>query len=90
MKHLRKLISAFVLVFTIIIVYTSCKKEVNTSGYIPQGQQRVSIRLSDNPINFDAVNVDIQKIEVAILPDSCRGRRDSCVVWDTLDIKAKL
>ena len=67
MKHYR-----IGLVFIFIIIYTSCRKEVSTS--IPQGQQRVRIRLSDNPVNFDAVNVDIQAVEVQIIPDSCLNR----------------
>lgn len=31
----------------------------------------VKIRLSDNPVNFDAVNVDIQGVIVQVIPDSC-------------------
>jgi len=74
MKHLRKMIFAFILVFICIIIYTSCRKEASTSASIPQGQQRVSIRLSDNPVNFDAVFVDIQSVEVQVIPDSCLNR----------------
>lgn len=59
---------------------------MNTS--VPEGQQRVSIRLSDNPVAFDAVYVDIQSVEVKILPDTCRRHDESCAVWDTLDIHA--
>ena len=46
---------------------------MNNSTSIPQGQQRISIRLSDNPVNFDAVNVDIQSVAVQVIPDSCLG-----------------
>ena len=74
MKHSRSLILVSFLVLMFIIFYTSCQKEKNISGTIPQGQQRVSIRLSDNPVNFDAVNVDIQAVEVQVIPDSCQGR----------------
>jgi hypothetical protein len=88
MKQLRNLISAFTVILFLLILYTSCRKETTTNTSIPQGQQKLSIHLSDSPINFDAVNVDIQKIQVEILPDSCRRHRDSCAVWDTLDIKA--
>lgn len=71
MKHFRNLIAAFTLISIFLIIYTSCSKEVNSSASIPQGQQRVSIRLSDNPVNFGAVNVDIQSVEVQVIPDSC-------------------
>lgn len=74
MKHLRKLISALILVFVFVIIYTSCRKESGSSASIPQGQQRVSIRLSDNPVDFDAVNVDIQSVIVQVIPDSCLNR----------------
>ena len=72
MKHFRNLLFASVLIFIIIILYASCSKEVSTS--VPEGQQRVRIRLSDNPINFDAVFVDIQTVQVQVIPDSCRSR----------------
>src|ERR1044072_4294910 len=88
MKHSRSLILVASLAFIFLIFYTSCRKEVSNSNTIPEGQQRVSIRLSDNPVNFDAVNVDIQSVEIKILPDSCRRGNDSCAVWDTLDIRS--
>jgi hypothetical protein len=81
-----------------VVIFYSCKKEKSDSS-IPEGQQRVRIRLSDNPVNFDAVYVDIQKVIVQVIPDSCRGRGDRngndcfdddeirCSVWDTLDIR---
>ncbi len=74
MKHFRNLIIAFILIFLSGIIYTSCRKEVNSSASIPQGQQRISIRLSDNPVNFDAVNVDIQSVAVQVIPDTCQDR----------------
>jgi hypothetical protein len=70
MKHYRKLILAFSLVLIFIVLYTSCRKEASNSS-IPAGQQRIRIRLSDNPVNFGAVNVDIQMVEVQVIPDSC-------------------
>ena len=74
MKSLSKSILAGTLIVISIIIYTSCKKEVNYSSSIPQGQQRVSIRLSDNPVNFDAVFVDIQSVAVQVVPDSCTNK----------------
>ncbi|MEI9945398.1 MAG: DUF4382 domain-containing protein [Chitinophagaceae bacterium] len=77
----------------------SCKKEGSLNdGKVPEGQQRVKIYLTDNPVNYDAVYVDIQQIVVQVIPDSCQGRDDNrndcfddneyrCSVWDTLDIR---
>ena len=56
-----------------LLLFISCQKEVRDGG-IPQGQQRVNIRLSDHPVDFDAVNVEILRVEVLVAPDSCRGR----------------
>ncbi len=72
MKQFRNLFKACGLIFIFIVIYTSCRKEANYS--IPQGQQRVRVRLSDNPVNFDAVFVDIQSVQVQVIPDSCRNR----------------
>jgi hypothetical protein len=60
------------LLLAIITTTFSCQKEKDINQQIPEGQQRISIRLSDNPVSFDAVNVDIQGVEVMVVPDSCR------------------
>ncbi|HEY6505937.1 MAG TPA: DUF4382 domain-containing protein, partial [Chitinophagaceae bacterium] len=98
MKSLRRVCLVLGIVIIPIIIFYSCKKERSDAVVIPEGQQRVRIRLADNPINYDAVNVDIQHVIVQIIPDSCRGRGDNngndcydddeyrCSVWDTLDI----
>ncbi len=57
--------------FLIVFIF-SCQKESSESSAIPPGQQRVRIMLTDGPVNFDEVNVDIQRLEVLVLPDSCR------------------
>ncbi|HEX2628668.1 MAG TPA: DUF4382 domain-containing protein, partial [Chitinophagaceae bacterium] len=76
MKQLRLPGIALGLLLLTIITIFSCQKERDSNNEIPDGQQRVRIRLSDNPVNFDAVNVDIQRVEVLVLPDSCRDRDD--------------
>src|SRR5688572_10970602 len=99
MKKLRHagLGAGFVMLMLVLII--SCQKERNGSATVPEGQQKVTIRLSDNPVNYDAVYVDIQRVVVQIIPDSCRGRDRNnndcfdddeyrCSVWDTLDIRA--
>jgi hypothetical protein len=99
MKHLRRICLALGILAIPIAILISCKKEKSDTTAIPEGQQRVKIRLSDNPVNYDAVFVDIQQVVVQIIPDSCRGRGDHnnndcydddeyrCSVWDTLDIR---
>lgn len=76
MKKLRlsAAISAAGLVSLLLILFGvfSCQKEKDVNQTVPEGQQRVRIRLSDNPVSFDAVNVDIQRVEVLVFPDSCR------------------
>lgn len=97
MKHLLR---ACLGLSTIIIVLFACQKEKSINNEaVPEGQQRVKIFLSDNPVNFDAVYVDIQQVIVQVIPDSCRGRDNNnndcfddneyrCSTWDTLDIRA--
>jgi Domain of unknown function (DUF4382) len=98
MKHLHRVCLAVGIILIPILIFISCKKE-KSDAKIPEGQQRVKIRLSDNPVNYDAVYVDIQQVVVQIIPDSCRGRGDRnnndcydddeyrCSVWDTLAIR---
>ncbi len=76
MKQLRLPGLAIAIALLTLFISFSCQKEKNHVQNIPEGQQRVRIRLSDNPVVFDAVNVDIQRVEVLVVPDSCRGRND--------------
>lgn len=83
----------------LLFVYLfSCQKEKGMKETVPQGQQHVKIYLSDNPVNFDAVYVDIQQVVVQVIPDSCRRSDNNhndwcdddeyrCSVWDTLSIR---
>jgi len=71
MKQLRHLCLACGIIAFVIFLLYSCQKEKSADAPIPEGQQRIRIRLSDNPVNFDAVNVDIQRVEVLVVPDSC-------------------
>jgi hypothetical protein len=75
MKKLRftRLFTSLSLLLITVLITFSCQKDADLNG-VPEGQQRVRIRLSDNPVSFDAVNVDIQRVEILVKPDSCRGR----------------
>lgn len=98
MKKLFHVLLASCLALLIAFLPFSCQKNTDDLP-VPEGQQRVRIFLSDNPINYDAVYVDIQQVVVQVIPDSCRGRDNNnndcyddneynCSVWDTLDIRA--
>lgn len=68
--------TGLILLLLTIIFFVSCQKDAAYDpNQIPDGQQRVRIRLSDSPVSFDAVNVDIQRVEVLVVPDSCRTGR---------------
>jgi hypothetical protein len=100
MKHLLRACLACGIVTLLLAWLISCQKEDGLGNdKIPEGQQRVKIFLTDNPVNYDAVYVDIQSVVVQVIPDSCRGRDNNnndcyddneyrCSVWDTLDIRA--
>jgi hypothetical protein len=99
MKQLFQLLLASALALLVFVVPFSCQKDTGKKADIPEGQQRVKIYLSDNPVNYDAVYVDIQQVIVQVIPDSCRGGDNNnndcyddneyhCSVWDTLDIRA--
>ena len=77
MKQFRRICLALGIVSLMVILVISCKKE-KSDTFIPPGQQRISIRLSDNPVPYQAVYVDIQQVVVQVIPDSCigNGHRD--------------
>ncbi len=69
--------AGIILLLSSIFFLFSCQKEKDANQPVPEGQQRVRIRLSDNPVSFDAVNVDIQRVEVLVVPDSCHSNDSS-------------
>lgn len=98
MKQLCRIMLGLGLAYVLVFFPISCQKS-NDDFKVPEGQQRVKIYLSDNPVNYDAVYVDIQQVLVEVIPDSCLGRDNNrndcydddeykCSVWDTLGIRA--
>lgn len=64
-----------------ILFLVSCQKGLDRN--IPEGQQRIRIYLTDDPVPYDAVNVDIQRVIVQVIPDSCMGNgRGGNNDWD--------
>lgn len=99
MKHLRWVCLLAGMAILCSLVFIGCQKEKDSNTPVPEGQQRVKIFLTDNPVAYDAVYVDIQQVLVQVIPDSCRGRDNNnndcyddneyrCSIWDTLDIRA--
>ncbi len=90
----------FLLAGSLLFLY-SCQKEARLSS-VPEGKSKLSVYLTDGPLDFQHVWVDIQRIEVKI--DTCRRNGDddhdngpgcdddhdsltgSCDYWDTLAI----
>lgn len=71
MKQLSKLFAGVSLLFFLLLIWFSCQKEIDR-----RGEQQVKIYLTDDPVPFDAVYVDIQGVEVLVMPDSCRSHDD--------------
>lgn len=98
MKTTRKLVGLFTVAFIGAIIFYACSKNDSASSKtVPPGKQQLNLYLTDGPdFFFDQVLVDIQSVKVLV--DTCdrnRGFRnwdhdkdDSCVVWDSLDIRA--
>ena len=64
----------------LMLLLLGCKKESSSV----QGKQQLQIFLTDNPVNFQAVNINIQKVEVKIEVDSGGVERE---FWDALQIR---
>jgi len=65
----------------LMLLLLGCKKE-NSS--FSKGKQQLKVYLTDNPVNFQAVNINIQKVEVKIEVDSSGFERE---FWETLQIR---
>lgn len=64
----------------LMLLLLGCKKE--SSGN--KGKQQLKVYLTDNPVNFQAVSINIQKVEVKIEVDSAGFERE---FWETLQIR---
>jgi Domain of unknown function (DUF4382) len=102
MKTWRKPLFYPLLVMAMGLFFYACQKEASSGGNtIPAGKTQLSVFLTDGPLDFQKVLVDIQRIEVKI--DTCRHNGDDdhdgpgcdddhdslsshCEIWDTLNI----
>lgn len=78
MKTVVKVLLAVTVLIAFLLL--SCKKESSQNS----NKQKVSIYLTDNPVNFQAVNVNIQNVEVKVETDSAGIERE---FWDSLIIR---
>lgn len=79
MKTTAKILFAVTVLITFLLL--SCKKENSNTG----GKQKVGVYLTDNPVTFEQVNIDIQKVELKIeVKDSTGTEHES---WETLSIR---
>ena len=104
MKSNSKLLKvAGILMLAISVFFYACQKEVSSGkDVIPPGNTKLSIFLTDGPLDFQKVLVDIQRIEVKL--DTCKRNHDddhdmpgcdddhdrnnsNCEIWDTLNIR---
>lgn len=86
---------------TFSLLFYSCKKDVSIDNTIPQGSSKLSVFLTDGPVDYQKVLIDILRIEVKI--DTCLRNHDddhdqpgcdddhdqhhsNCEIWDTLNI----
>ncbi|MBI3137621.1 MAG: DUF4382 domain-containing protein [Sphingobacteriales bacterium] len=101
MKNLPGRFAPLLTVFAGALLFLySCQKEANLDA-IPEGKARLSVYLTDGPLDFQHVWIDIQSIAVKV--DTCRRNHDAdvdgpgcdddhdslsshCEYWDTLSI----
>jgi Domain of unknown function (DUF4382) len=105
MKTWGKFLLFPVFIVSMVLFYYGCQKEVSSDGgsNAPAGKMKLSVFLTDGPLDFQKVLVDIQRIEVKI--DTCHRNHDDdhdghgcdddhdslnshCEIWDTLNIRA--
>jgi Domain of unknown function (DUF4382) len=93
-----------IFLLTLSLFFYACQKETSADSNtnIPAGNSKLSVYLTDGPLDFQKVLIDIQRIEVKL--DTCRRNHDddhdqpgcdddndrrnsNCEIWDTLDIR---
>jgi len=82
MKSLKYLL----FVSLIVPFIFSCTKSTNTNAPMSSGAAHLSIRLTDAPANYDAVNVDIQAVEITGPGGKAVTLNTSAGVYNLLDL----
>jgi hypothetical protein len=68
MKNIRILLTLVAFFFLILLLMVSCKKEGSSESIAP-GKNKLSVFITDNPVPFQNVFIDIQSVEVKV--DTC-------------------
>ena len=71
MKSMKWLLLAALCVGAATLIFSACQKSASASSSVPAGQQKFNMYLTDDPVNFQAVNIDIKAILVLVKTDSC-------------------
>jgi Domain of unknown function (DUF4382) len=99
------LMAAGIALLTFSLFFYACTKENSIQSNIPPGSTKISVYLTDGPLDFQKVLIDIQQIAIKI--DTCRRNHDNdhdqpgcdddhdrynsnCEIWDTLNIRPGL
>ena len=104
MKTFSKFFLGTVAVVAVLIFFYACQKDVSgNNANVPAGKMKFSVFLTDGPLDFQQVLIDIQQIAVKV--DTCRRNHDEdhdgqgcdddhdrinnsqCEYWDTLNIR---
>lgn len=72
---MKKIVFLATLMSALVIFFIACNKEATS------GTTTLKIRLTDNPVNAEEVNVDIREVKVKFAEDSLQG-------WATLSTQA--
>ncbi|MGE5107155.1 MAG: DUF4382 domain-containing protein, partial [Sphingobacteriales bacterium] len=68
MKNIKTLLTLVVFFFLILLLVVSCKKDAS-SEFSSATKNKLSVFITDNPVIFQNVFIDIQKLEVKV--DTC-------------------
>lgn len=71
MKNLKKLLFPALLSFLVVLFQVSCQKEISSPSLT--GTSHLKVYLTDAPVSFNNVFIDIRMVEVKVEKDSCSG-----------------
>ncbi len=82
MKNVKLIAAIVVSILTLVLLITSCQKQVNNDETIPNGKSKLQLFLTDDPsLIFDSIFIDIRMVEVKVETNS------GTEFWDTLNIR---
>jgi hypothetical protein len=84
MKTAKFLGIALTAITGVSLVFWSCNKSYSNGA--TTGTGHLQVMLTDGPANYDAVNIDIEKVEVNISPDSNSSDSGASTGWQTVNL----